>query len=210
MHIPIQSIAEDSRGASELAVSLGTLIFQAQAGSNEASQLLFDRCRKPLLAVIRHTIQPRLRNLYDSDDFLNEAFIAIFTTYFTDEILRSPETLWPYLKRIAENKVRDANRKYLLTHRYNINSTVSLESLQPENRDESLCAYDLSPEEAFLLKELVEERLVYLVSQLPTLMQKIVRLLLGGATTGEIAHRLGVEPKRVYRAMDWLKKKIRE
>jgi RNA polymerase sigma factor (sigma-70 family) len=210
MDIPIQSLAEDSHGASERAVDLGTLICQAQSGSREASQLLLDRCRKPLLAVIRHTIRPRLRNLYDSDDFLNEAFLAIFTTYFTDEILRSPETLWPYLKRIAENKVRDANRKYLLTHRYNINSTVSLESLHPENRDESLCAHDLSPEEMFLLKELVEERLVYLVSQLPTLMQEIVRLLLSGATTGEIAHRLGVEPKRVYRAMDWLKRKIRE
>ena len=57
---------------------------------------------------------------------------------------------------------------------------------------------------------LVEERLVYFVNQLPTLMQKIVRLLRGGATTGEIAHRLGVEPRWVYRAMEWLKRKIRE
>jgi RNA polymerase sigma factor (sigma-70 family) len=190
--------------------SLALLIQETQAGSSAAAQALFDRCRTPLLAVIRHVIQPRLRQLCDSDDFLNEAFIEIFTTYFTDEILRSPETLWPYLKRIAENKVRDANRKYLHSQRYNINRTVSLESLEPENREECLWANDLSPEEALILKELVEDRLVDLVSQLPTLMQKIVRLLLDGAKTWEIAHRLGVKPKHVYRAMDWLKRKIRE
>src|SRR5437867_6782261 len=108
------------RAGSEPEAELTALIHLAQAGSAEASQVLFDRCRKPLLAVIRHIIQPRLRQLYDSDDFLAETFIEIFTTYFNDEILRSPETLWPYLKRIAENKVRDANRKYLHTQRYNI------------------------------------------------------------------------------------------
>jgi RNA polymerase sigma factor (sigma-70 family) len=199
-----------TRTGSEPEAELTVLIRHAQAGSAEASQVLFNRCRKPLLAVIRHIIQPRLRQLYDSDDFLAETFIAIFTTYFNDEILRSPETLWPYLKRIAENKVRDANRKYLHTQRHDINRVKSLESLESEERDEALWAKDLSPEEALLLKELVEERLVHLVRQLPTMMQRIVELLLGGAMTGEIAHRLDVEPKRVYRAMEWLKKKIRE
>jgi len=197
-----------SRDGSELDVT--ALIGRVQAGSGEASQVLFDRCRKPLLAVIRHVIQPRLRRLYDSDDFLNETFIEIFTSYFTDEVLHSPETLWPYLKRIAENKVRDANRKYLRSQRYNINRNVSLDSLRPEEREESLWAKDLSPDDAVVLKELVEERLINLVGQLPTMMQKIIRLVLSGAMAGEIAHRLGVEPKRVYRAMEWLKMKIRE
>lgn len=116
--------------------------------------------------------------MYDSDDFLAETFIEIFTTYFKDEILRSPETLWPYLKRIAENKVRDVNRKYLRTQRYNLNRVKSLESLEAEERDESLWAKDLSPEEALILKELVEERLAHLVGLLPTLMQRIIELLL--------------------------------
>jgi hypothetical protein len=50
----------------------------------------------------------------------NETFVKIFTTRFTDEVLRSPETLWWYLRRIAENNVRDANRKYLDSQRYNL------------------------------------------------------------------------------------------
>jgi RNA polymerase sigma factor (sigma-70 family) len=201
---------EDARRCPESEMDLTTLTRLAQGGSASASQVLFDRCRTPLLAVIRDTIQPPLRRLYDSDDFLGETFIQIFTTYFTDEILRSPDTLWPYLKRIAENKVRDANRKYLHTERHNINRVTSLESMGKEERDVCLWARDISPTDALLLKELVEERLVHLVSQLPAMMQKIIQLLLGGATTGAIAQRLGVEPKRVYRAMDWLKKQIRE
>jgi RNA polymerase sigma factor (sigma-70 family) len=200
----------DSDACSEPELELTALISLAQAGSAEASQVLFDRCRKPLLAVIRHVIQPRLRQLYDSDDFLAETFIEIFTTFFTTAVLNSPKTLWPYLKKIAENKVRDANRKYLHTLRYNINRIKSLESLEAGEREECLWAKDLSPDEAVFVKELVEERLVYLVSQLPTLMRRIIELLLAGATTAEIAHQLSVEPKRVYRAMEWLKKKIRE
>lgn len=186
------------------------LLRLAQAGSAEAAQALFDRCQQPLLAVIRQVIKPQLRQLYDSDDFLCDTFIQIFTTYFAEDVIRSPETLWVYLKRIAENKVRDANRKYLTTRRYNINRVRSLDSMNLEDREECLSAKGLSPDEALLLKELVEERLDALIRQLPRMMQRIIELLLVGATTAEIADHLGVEPKRIYRAMDWLKKKIRE
>jgi RNA polymerase sigma factor (sigma-70 family) len=190
-------------------MSLARLIQEAQAGSGESAQFLFDCCRDLLLKVIRQTLQPPLRRLYDSDDFLIETFLEIFTTHFTDEVLRSPATLWPYLKRIAENKVRDASRKYLLSQRYGITRNVSLESLQSAQREECLRGHDVSPQDALLLKELVEERLTHLIEQLPSLMQEIIQLLLHGATVAEIAHRVGVEPKRVYRAMDWLKKQIR-
>jgi RNA polymerase sigma factor (sigma-70 family) len=202
--------AESVRNFGETESDITNLLRRAQEGSDAASQLLFDRCRLPLLAVIRHVLRPPLRRLYDSDDFLNETFVKIFTTHFTDGILRSPETLWPYLKRIAENMVRDANRKYLHSQRYNITRNRSLENLPRREHQENLWARDISPEEALLLKELVEEQLVHFINQLPMLMQRIVRLLLGGAMTSEIAEQLGIEPKRVYRAMEWLKKKIRE
>jgi RNA polymerase sigma factor (sigma-70 family) len=194
----------------ETKMDVGMLIRQAQAGSSEACQALFDRCREPLLAAIRFVIRPRLRRLYDSDDFLNETFIEIFAFYFTDDVLRSPERLWRYLKRIAENKVRDATRKYLLSQRYGIGRDVSLANVQAEEVEECLWSHELSPDEALLLKELVDERLTYLVSQLPTMLQQIIRLLLDGAGTKEIAGQLRVEPKRIYRAMEWLRKRIRE
>ncbi len=183
------------------------LVQQAQAGSSAAAQELFDRYREPLLAVIRRVIYPQLRRLYDSDDFLMETFAEIFTRHFTDDVLRSPETLWPYLKRIAENKVRDAERKYLGSQRHNISRDVPLENLKSEK---CLWSKALSPSEVVLLKELVEGRVKDLIDQLPHMLQEIVGLLLQGYTGISLAHRLGVEPKRVYRAMEWLKRKIKE
>ena len=185
------------------------LVRHAQAGSAEASRALFDRCQQPLLAVIRQVIKPRLRQPGDLTISCARPS-SRFTTYFAEEVLRSPETPLGLSQENCRNKVRDANRKYLNTQRHNINRVRSLESLEPEELEECLRAKGLAPDEALLLKELVEERLCHLIGQLPSMMQKIIELLLGGATTAEIADHLGVEPKRVYRAMEWLKKKIRE
>ncbi len=181
------------------------LVRRAQAGSADSAQILFDRCRQPLLAVIRKVLLPRLRKLYDSDDFLAETFAAIFTRHFSDDVLDSPESLWPYLRKIAENKVRDAERKHLAGKRRDLAREVSLDKTHDELRSN-----DLSPLETLLLKELVEDRLEDLVSQVPPLLGAILELLLQGFTSAEIAHRLKLETKRVYRAMDWLKSKIME
>lgn len=137
-------------------VGLVDLVRQAQEGSDRAAEILFDRCRVPLLTVIRRTIYRPLRRIYDSDDFLLATFAEVFTRHFTDEVLRSPASLWPYLKRIAENKVRDAERKYLVAGRHNISRDISLGDLPSE---QELCSKDLSPHDVLVLKELVEERL---------------------------------------------------
>ena len=185
--------------------SLVELIREAQAGSDLSAQKLFERCRQPLLFAIRRVVHPPLRRLYDSDDFLLDAFAEIFTRQFTDSVLESPATFWPYLKRIAENKVLDAQRKHLISQRRNILRDVPLEVLNAD-----LCSQELQPDEILMLKELVEERLVDLIGQLPSLLQQIIQSVLQGEAGVQIASRLGVKPKRVYRAMEWLRMKILE
>jgi RNA polymerase sigma factor (sigma-70 family) len=192
---------------SEIAPTLpGELIQEAQAGSQPAAQALFDRYRLPLLAVIRAILSKRLRTLYDSDDFLQDTFSQIFTAHFAHDVLESPNRLWPYLRRIAENKVRDANRKYLVSQRHNITLELSLEQLGQVSAE----SRDLSPEEAFMLKDVVEVHLAELLEQLPTMLRQVVELLLQGMNGQEIARGLGVEPKRVYRAMAWLNRKVQD
>jgi RNA polymerase sigma factor (sigma-70 family) len=186
---------------------LVTLVEQAQAGSSAAAELLYKRYREPLLAVIRSVLSQPLRRLYDSDSFLNEAFAEIFSRHFSDEVLRSPDTLWPYLKKIAQNKVLDAKRKYLWTAGRCLARDVPLEDLAEEEWPESK---ELSPEETVILKELIEDRLLNLIGQLPDLLQTIIHLVLAGECVTVIANRLGVEQKRVYRAIEWLKRKICE
>ena len=40
------------------------------------------------------------------------------------------------------------------------------------------------------------------------LLQNIVDLLLEGNSGIQVAMQLGIEPKRVYRAIEWLKRKV--
>ena len=180
------------------------LVRQAQAGSGQAAAKLVERCREPLLAVIRKILSRPLRRLNDSDDFLLETFNAIFTKHFRDEVLKSPESLWRYLKVIAENKVHDAQRKYL-GERHDLSREVPLDERRGQKE---LWSQELSPAEALLLKELVEERLEDLLERVPPLMAAIIELLLQGYNGVEIARRLGLEPTRVYRAIEWLRNKI--
>jgi len=186
---------------------LVNLCRRAQAGSAEAAQILFDRCRQPLLTVIRRTLLHPLRRLYDSDDFLADTFVVIFTRHFSDDVLDSPETLWPYLKKIAENKVRDAQRKWVSGKRRDLTREVPLAETPFE---EESWSKDFRPEEALLLKELVQDRVEHLLTKVPAALGAILELLLQGYNGVEIAHRLGMESKRVYRSMDWLRSKVME
>jgi RNA polymerase sigma factor (sigma-70 family) len=182
------------------------LVRQSQAGSDQAARILLERCREPLLSVIRKLLPHTLRRLFDSDDFLAETFTVIFTKHFSDEVLGSPESFWFYLKTTAENKVRDARRKYLFAKRRDLRREVPFEEI--ERSQEELWSKELSPADALLLKDLVEDRLKDLVERVPPLLGAILKLVLEGYNGIEIAGRLGVEPKRVYRALEWLKDKI--
>jgi DNA-directed RNA polymerase specialized sigma24 family protein len=127
--------------------------------------------------------------------------------HFSDEVLESPESFWLYLKKTAQNKVRDAQRKYLVAKRRDLRREVPLDEI---GIGKELWSKELSPADALLLKELVEDRLEHLMKQVPPLMAAILELLLQGYNSVEIAHLLGLQPKRVYRAMEWLRNKILE
>jgi hypothetical protein len=160
-----------------------------------------------LLTIIREGLAQPLRRLYDSDDFLHITFADIFTHHFTEEVLCSPQSLWRYLQKMAANKVRDANRKYLIAQRRNLNREVQWDSIRDESE---IWSRDLAPEEALLLKELVEDRLAHLLNQLPLILRGMIELVIAGHSVTEIARLLQQKPKRVYRAMEWLKRKILE
>jgi len=181
---------------------LGDLIRQAQAGSNEAAEIVFERCRVPLLSVIRRTLSQPLRRLFDSEDFLLDAFTEIFTRKFTEEVLSSPGVLWRYLQNIAENKVCDARRKYLRAKRFNISHDVAT------NDDQEMVSKDLPTEDTLLLQELVEQRVCDFLEKLPLVHRRVVEFSIKGKTVEEIAHILHLTPKLVYHCVHSLKIKL--
>lgn len=175
---------------------VGELIRQAQAGSQEAAALVYERCREPLLAVIRRGLSHPLRRLYDSDDFLNDALAEVFSRKFSADVLDSPQALAAYLRRIAENKVRDAARKRLLSKRFTIVLEESFDAARMNEME------PCSPDETILLRELVEDRLIAFLEELPAVYQAIVRLVLDGRGVREIADRLHLTPLRVYGSLE--------
>jgi len=189
-----------------LSPSIAELLREAHSGSDEAAALLYKRCRSPLLAIIRKSLFHPLRKLYDSDDFLLETFAAIFAHHFTEEVLCSPQALWTYLKKIAENKVRDAKRKYLLTRRHDLHREVNFHA----DDKETTWSREFSPEEAMMLTDLVENRLVHLIEQLSPVHQGIALLTLRGHNGLDIARQLELQPGQVYEMIHWLRQKMVE
>lgn len=195
----------DSAVAPSQDMTLAEMIQRTEGGCQRSAQQLFDVCRQPLLAAIRRVTHRRLRTLFDSDDFLLETFSAVFTHHFEQEMLQSPTRLWAYLKRVAENKVLDAHRKYLMSERSNLRCEVHLEAINFEGK---VYSPEESPLDALVMKEFVEERLKALLSQMPLLYQAVVKRLLAGQSASEVATKLGIKPKDVYRVADRMRKKI--
>jgi RNA polymerase sigma factor (sigma-70 family) len=172
------------------------LFRQAQAGSEEAATTLFEHWGVPLLHVIRHRLSHPLRRIFDSDDFLLETFAEALIRKLNEDVFKSPQTLLAYLQKMAVNKVRDAERKYLGTQRYNIGNDVPLDGLGPQP---DVPSKEPPPLAKLISKELVEEAFTQVVERLPPFYRNIVQLLLDGRTPKEIAAETGVKQKDVYR-----------
>jgi DNA-directed RNA polymerase specialized sigma24 family protein len=111
---------------------LEELLRQAQNGNAGAAQELFDNYAKHFLTVIRRRIARRLRTVFDSADFLQEARIALFSGNLQGQC-KSVESFLAFLTKVAENHVLKANRKYLDCQSRNLNREVPLEQISEDD-----------------------------------------------------------------------------
>lgn len=170
------------------------LFTRAHAGDQEAAQILFDKWREPMLYVIRKQLDRRLRRIFDSTDFVQEALAELFARQIAVADFSTPQAFMAFVKRIAENKVRDSVRKHLQSQRSNISKEVPLDRLPTAEEARILCADgDGGP---------VEERLRARLEKLPLVHKKIMELWLDGHSPSAIAAALGLETKAVYRCME--------
>jgi RNA polymerase sigma factor (sigma-70 family) len=188
----------------ECSGKLIVLVPRAQAGCQEAAEELYELCREPLLAIIRRHLYNKVRRLYDSDDFLMETFRAIFTSHFTRAVLQSPETLWRYLARIAQNKVRDVLRR-LATKRRDLGCELSAEGRYLE---EYLYSRELSPHDQVWLREAVADKLKETLHSMDERQRDICLLILQQQNGAEIAHRLQCSRHEVHDALERLEKQL--
>jgi RNA polymerase sigma factor (sigma-70 family) len=188
--------------ADPAADGLCELVRQARAGSNDAATAVYERCRAPLLAVIRGMLAKPLHKIEDADDLLNETFAEIFRGTLSDQALHSPETLLQYMKTVARNNVRNAIRKYLCTQRFNLRAEVPLAAAPAQK------ASELSPADHAMLAEFLELTDADLAEHSFASAQLITKYLFCGFEVREIAEFLHISQRHVLHLIDKAKQQL--
>src|SRR4051812_42556334 len=89
------------------------------AGSDDAVRELLDAYGPALLQVIRRRLSQRLRSRFDSTDFTQAVWTSFFAVPLHTYRFKSPKALLAFLTELASNKVHDATRQRLETHKRN-------------------------------------------------------------------------------------------
>jgi DNA-directed RNA polymerase specialized sigma24 family protein len=181
--------------------NLGEAVRQAQTGSQKAADKVFELCEKPLLAFIDRLIAPSLRSVYDADDCLNETMEEVCEEHYADEILGSPEHLEARIKKTAANNARDARKKHVKRGQAKLTGAARLERVELPSRDDS-------PEAIAGEYEVLERKLAEATRRMPEAVRGIVPLWLAGEKPKDIARKLGLKVRRVYRWIEWVKKVV--
>jgi DNA-directed RNA polymerase specialized sigma24 family protein len=186
------------------AADLPELVRRARNGSEEAAKLVFQRCGKPLLSIIRSLVTEPVRLLYDAEEFLDDTLTALFRNDLPEGVLRSPQNVWAWLRTTAKHKVTNANVKYGTSQRHHVSGQVTLEEAAEE-----VLGREPGADHSQMLKELID-KLQRLCEHFPWGGKALAELLLAGKSVGEMAEALHVPPQKVYRALRWVEEKLRD
>lgn len=154
---------------------------RARAGCPEAARTLYDTYSKDILRLIRRKLDPRLRVLYDSQDFLQETWLALFTRSLQEQYFSSPDNLVAFLRRVAAHKVYDANCHHLDTKKADLACRISIQS------EASASHEPFDPRPGPSAQAQIDDAWTKLVAALPQGHRNLLRLLCAGYTQADIA-----------------------
>lgn len=111
-----------------------SLIRRAVAGDASAMAALLEPCRSRLKRMVRWRMDARLTQRFDPSDVVQEAMLTATTKL--PEYLNEPVVpFYPWLRRIAWERLVDLERRHLIAQR---RSVVREEPLQPQVSNDSL------------------------------------------------------------------------
>src|SRR5262245_15149672 len=169
------------------------LLRQAIAGDKESARRLYDEHAEGVRRTVRRYLDPRLRRLYGSDDFLQSVWGSFFTRPPKPCTIRSELELERYLSAMARNKVIETGRQRLHTLKH---AAVAQRPWTLEV-DRAAVGREPTPSQAAM----AEERWDKIRSPLPPLQQEMLDMLRQGYTHREIAHRYNIHPKVIQRLL---------
>jgi RNA polymerase sigma factor (sigma-70 family) len=165
--------------------------------SPEAADVLWQRFSPALLRIIRRHLQPQLRVVSDSEDFLQAVWKSIFE--HRDRLLQftTEGAVGAYLAGIAANKVCSATRFQLAAKRRTTRRDHS-----DRSTPEELIASDATPSQQVIATELKDRLRAGLTPQQRAMFDLRER----GETLAEIALRLDVNERTVRRVFERLER----
>jgi RNA polymerase sigma factor (sigma-70 family) len=173
-------------------------------GNQEVIEQAVKRYRRHLLRVARYFLNrtPRLRSLFDSDDFVQEVWASLSAKLNQANELVQDEDLVAFLAQLARNKVVDAQRKHLDAGNRDLRRKHSLDDLTPKEAQNLI---DGAP--APLAVAAAREEWARLLREQPVHYRRMLLLLVKGHTQQEVAEQLGVTDRTVRYVLELVKRK---
>lgn len=188
------------------------LLAQAVAGDQVALHELLLVQYQPLLEHIRYRISPQMQSMLSAEDIIQQTFVDVIRdiAHFSP---RNEQSFFAWLKRIAENRVRDAVRYHKSVKRGGDRRQVH--TAAPPHEDSVADLVDLlsagshTPSRSATRHEAVAA-VQATIDALPDEYRKTVQLrLLMGKSLEETAAIMGRSPRAIQGLVDRAKKKMR-
>lgn len=185
---------QDEHFDSNSQVTFTELIDGVRSQSPDAQTEFIRRFKRNVLRQVRRRLNPKMRRLFDSEDFCQ----AVWQSFFTKDVNGSFATekeMARFLDRVSMGKVIDEVRKRLMTEGYDIGLD---QEYREGNFSDSGGAFETTPSQIISAKE-QKERFLQDASERD---RKIFELKAAGERIVDIAAQLGVNPKTVKRVID--------
>ncbi len=175
------------------------MLRRARMGNEGALDAYFERMRPRLEAWIATRLGGFIRSRLDVEDILQETLLQAFRG-IPDLDLRGSQAAFAWLRRIAENRIRDACDHQRAAKR---------DAARNRDLHSRMMASWTSPSLAAVRRE-EHEQLLNCLRRLPEIQREIIRLIrIEGKSYAEAGERLGISAKnagvRLVRAMKALK-----
>lgn len=181
------------------------LLDRAESGDSEAARELFEDYGRHVLRAVRHTLNARLRQLFDSQDLVQSVWKSIFENKDSLGTFESPEAMIAFLTTVARRKVAYKVRRYLgKTQKTNMNRVTSLDQM------EAPIAFadrrERAPDETAEWRDHWDN----LVGGLSDRDQRILELRRDGLTNPEITDTLSVSERTIQRVINRASERFQE
>ncbi len=173
------------------------LVERHRQGDAEATALIFAHYAQRLSRVAEQHLSRKLAGRVDGEDVVQSAFRTFFRRTLAGEFqIDSSEQLWQLLVKITVRKAQAQGRRHTAALR-----DVSVEApVSDQDAIARLVDREPGPEEAAILLDQIE----VLLNNLPSMYCDVLDWRLQGHSANDIANRLGVSRRTVYRALELL------